>query len=171
MKLVCPSCESSFLVDASAIGPSGRKVRCGRCGGSWLALPETAGQDEAQAPDEPVPAGVDYDMWLGPAPKRPFNRNRFHFNFRWFWDYAGGLMTDWGVHLIDMVLMGMDATAPHSVMSAGGMFAYPDSAMETPDTQQAIFEFDSFTMVLAFSDKHREYQIIRFQVILAHQAP
>ena len=44
-------------------------------------------------PDEPVPAGIDYDMWLGPAPKRPFNRNRFHFTFRWFWDYAGGLMT------------------------------------------------------------------------------
>ncbi|HLT93789.1 MAG TPA: Gfo/Idh/MocA family oxidoreductase, partial [Membranihabitans sp.] len=40
-------------------------------------------------PDSPVPAGVDYDMWLGPAPKRPFNENRFHFNFRWFWDYAG----------------------------------------------------------------------------------
>src|SRR5690606_6647784 len=46
-------------------------------------------------PDAPVPAGVDYSMWLGPAPKRPFNPNRFHFNFRWFWDYAGGLMTDW----------------------------------------------------------------------------
>ena len=44
-------------------------------------------------PDEAVPAGVDYDMWLGPAPKRPFNRNRFHFTFRWFWDYAGGSST------------------------------------------------------------------------------
>ncbi|WP_302812618.1 Gfo/Idh/MocA family protein, partial [Victivallis vadensis] len=55
-------------------------------------------------PDEPVPAGVDYDMWLGPAPQRPFNRNRFHFTFRWFWDYAGGLMTDWGVHLLDQML-------------------------------------------------------------------
>ena len=47
-------------------------------------------------PDTEVPKGVDYDMWLGPAPKRPFNANRFHFNFRWYWDYAGGLMTDWG---------------------------------------------------------------------------
>ena len=60
------------------------------------------------------PAGVDYDMWLGPAPKRPFNPNRFHFNFRWFWDYAGGLMTDWGVHLIDIALWVMDAKAPKS---------------------------------------------------------
>ncbi len=97
--------------------------------------------------DEPVPDGVNYDAWLGPAPLRPFNRNRFHFNFRWFWDYAGGLMTDWGVHLIDMVVHGMDVVAPKAVMSAGGKFAYPDSAMETPDTQQAIYEYDGFSMI------------------------
>ena len=59
-----------------------------------------------------MPAGVDYNMWLGPAPNRPFNPNRFHFNFRWFWDYAGGLMTDWGVHLINMMLMGVGNEAP-----------------------------------------------------------
>jgi predicted dehydrogenase len=97
-------------------------------------------------PDEPVPDGVDYDMWLGPAPKRPFNRNRFHFTFRWFWDYAGGLMTDWGVHMIDMVLKGMDATAPKSVMAGGGKFAFPDDAAETPDTLTAVYEFDDFLM-------------------------
>ena len=97
--------------------------------------------------DEDVPAGVDYDLWLGPAPARPFNPNRFHFTFRWFWDYAGGLMTDWGVHLIDMVLEGMQAVSPKSVLSAGGAFAYPGGGMETPDTQQAIFEFDDFSMI------------------------
>ncbi|MEP1088323.1 MAG: Gfo/Idh/MocA family oxidoreductase, partial [Algoriphagus sp.] len=58
-------------------------------------------------PNGPAPAGVDYKMWLGPAPERPFNPNRFHFNFRWFWDYAGGLMTDWGVHEIDIALYAM----------------------------------------------------------------
>ncbi len=98
-------------------------------------------------PDEPVPEGVDYDMWLGPAKKRAFNRNRFHFNFRWFWDYAGGLMTDWGVHLIDIVLWGMKVNAPKSIASIGGKFAYPDDAQETPDTQQAIYEFDDFSMM------------------------
>ena len=98
-------------------------------------------------PDEAVPEGVDYDLWLGPAPARPFNPNRFHFTFRWFWDYAGGLMTDWGVHLIDMVLYGMEAVSPKSVMSAGGAFAYPDGGMETPDTQQAIFEYDGFSLI------------------------
>lgn len=100
-----------------------------------------------QKPNQPAPAGVNYDMWLGPAEHRPFNPNRFHFNFRWYWDYAGGLMTDWGVHLIDMVLYGMDAKAPKNVISSGGMFAYPNSAMETPDTQQAIYEFDDFSMI------------------------
>ena len=98
-------------------------------------------------PDGPDPDGVDYDFWLGPAPRRRFNENRYHFNFRWYWDYAGGLMTDWGVHLIDIVLYGMNATAPKSVLSAGGKFAYPDSAMQTPDTQQAIYEFDDFSML------------------------
>lgn len=98
-------------------------------------------------PDEPAPEGVDYDMWLGPAPERAFNRNRFHFNFRWFWDYAGGLMTDWGVHLIDIVLWGMQVEAPISIAAIGGKFAYPDDAQETPDTLQAIYEFDEFSMI------------------------
>jgi len=98
-------------------------------------------------PDSKAPAGVDYDMWLGPAPKRPFNKNRFHFNFRWFWDYAGGLMTDWGVHEIDIALYAMQAEAPKSVMASGGKFAYPDDASETPDTLQTVFEYDNFNML------------------------
>ncbi len=98
-------------------------------------------------PDEATPAGIDYDMWLGPAPLRPFNRNRFHFTFRWFWDYAGGLMTDWGVHLLDFALFGMDVTAPKSIMAMGGKYGYPDDACETPDSLQTIYEFDSFNVM------------------------
>ncbi len=98
-------------------------------------------------PDSAAPAGVDYDMWLGPAPKRPFNPNRFHFTFRWFWDYAGGLMTDWGVHEIDIALWVMGATAPKSVMASGGKVGYADDASETPDTLQAVFEYDGFNML------------------------
>ncbi len=98
-------------------------------------------------PNGPVPEGVDYDMWLGPAPKREFNPNRFHFNFRWFWDYAGGLMTDWGVHEIDIALFAMGVTAPKSVMASGGKFAYPDDASETPDTLQTVYEYDGFNML------------------------
>ena len=98
-------------------------------------------------PDEPVPAGVDYDFWLGPAAARPFNRNRFHFTFRWFWDYAGGMMTDWGVHILDYALFGMKVSHPKSIMAMGGKYAYPEDACETPDTLQALYEFDGFTLL------------------------
>lgn len=97
-------------------------------------------------PDSAPPAGVDYDMWLGPAQKRPFNPNRFHFNFRWYWDYAGGLMTDWGVHMMDYALLGANAKVPKSIMASGGKFAYPDDAEETPDTLTTVFEFDGFNI-------------------------
>ncbi len=101
----------------------------------------------APVPDSPPPSSVDYDMWLGPAPKRPFNRNRFHFNFRWYYDYSGGLMTDWGAHMIDIANWGMGVTAPTAATSMGGKFGFPDDAEETPDTQQAIWECDGFTML------------------------
>jgi predicted dehydrogenase len=98
-------------------------------------------------PDGQAPSGVDYQKWLGPAAKRPFNANRFHFNFRWFWDYAGGLMTDWGVHMMDYALLGMKAQFPNQVMASGGKMAYPDDASETPDTLAAVFEYDKFNIV------------------------
>ncbi|WP_349351128.1 Gfo/Idh/MocA family oxidoreductase [Flagellimonas sp. MMG031] len=98
-------------------------------------------------PNSPVPSGVDYDMWLGPAENRPFNKNKFHFSFRWFWDYAGGLMADWGVHLIDYALFGMKASAPKSVMAMGGKFAYPNDAAETPDTLQTVYDFGEFSLL------------------------
>lgn len=97
-------------------------------------------------PDISAPKGVDYDLWLGPAPKRPFNENRFHFEFRWFWDYAGGLMTDWGVHLLDYALLGMKVSHPVSVMASGGNFADPNGASETPDTLNVIYEFEDFSI-------------------------
>jgi len=97
--------------------------------------------------DTSVPDGVDYDMWLGPAQKRPFNENRFHFNFRWFWDYAGGLMTDWGVHLMDYGIYGMDVVYPKSVMAIGGKYGYPDSAEETPDTMQTVYDYEDFSLL------------------------
>ncbi len=104
-------------------------------------------QPGPKVPDSAVPQGVDYKTWLGPAPTRPFNSSRFHFNFRWFWDYAGGLMTDWGVHLIDYGLLGMKASVPKSVSALGGRFAYPNLSEETPDTLTTLYEFDTFNMV------------------------
>jgi len=100
-----------------------------------------------KVPDSAVPAGVNYDMWLGPAPKRPFNINRFHFTWRWYWEYGNGLMTDWGVHLIDYILYGMGKTVPASVMALGGKYAFPDDDMVTPDTMTAVYDFRDFTLI------------------------
>jgi predicted dehydrogenase len=97
-------------------------------------------------PDGPVPAGVDYDMWLGPAPLRPFNKNRFHFNFRWFWDYAGGLMTDWGVHLLNIASMGLPAEEPKSISACGGKFIFDDDS-ETPDSLVTVYEYPSCQVI------------------------
>ncbi|MGV8879524.1 MAG: Gfo/Idh/MocA family protein [Sphingobacteriaceae bacterium] len=105
------------------------------------------GRDFPVQPDGPVPAGVDYEMWLGPATKRPFNPNRFHGTFRYFWDYAGGLMTDWGVHMVDMALAGINAGAPLSAAAIGGQYGFPDNAYETPETMNAIFDFGNATML------------------------
>ncbi|MDR1938133.1 MAG: Gfo/Idh/MocA family oxidoreductase [Tannerellaceae bacterium] len=98
-------------------------------------------------PDTPVPQGVDYEMWQGPAQARPFNQQHFHGSWRMFWAYGGGLMTDWGVHLLDMVLWGMNIqTLPNRVVAVGGKYAFPDHCPETFDTQNVIYEFDSFLM-------------------------
>lgn len=97
--------------------------------------------------DTAPPPGVDYKQWLGPATSRPFNASRFHFDFRWFWDYAGGLMTDWGVHLLDYGLLGMKADLPKTICGMGGKFAYPELYEETPDTLTTLYEFDGFNLV------------------------
>ena len=117
------------------------KVRQVRCFAylDWIT-------DCGNLPDSAVPAGVDYDMWLGPASSRPFNKNRFHFNFRWFWDYGGGLMTDWGVHLINLALWAMGPEWPKSVVASGGKYALQDNT-ETPDTQIAVYDFPSYTLI------------------------
>jgi len=99
-------------------------------------------------PDSEVPEGVNYDRWLGPAPRRAFNRNRFHGSWRMFRDYGGGLLSDWGVHLIDMGLWAMDVkSAPLSVQALGGNFASQDRALEMPDTLTVLYEMDGYNMI------------------------
>ena len=100
-------------------------------------------------PDSAPPKELDWDMWLGPAPMRPFNANRFGVfpdrwsSFRWFWDYAGGMMTDWGVHWLDIVQLVMDVDAPRYVSASGGKFVLEDNR-ETPDTILATFQYPGF---------------------------
>jgi predicted dehydrogenase len=97
------------------------------------------------AKDEPVPAGVDYDMWLGPAPLRPFNRNRFHYNWHWYWDYSGGDIINDGVHQIDAARFLIGRAYPKAVSCTGGKCAY-DDAQETPDTQVVSWHFGDLVM-------------------------
>ncbi len=102
-------------------------------------------------PDGDPPPTLDWDMWLGPAPKRAFNANRFgvdpedkYFSsFRWFWDYAGGMMTDWGVHWLDIVQMAFDEKMPTSITALGEKFRLKDNR-ETPDTLQVTYEYPGF---------------------------
>jgi len=100
-----------------------------------------------QKPDSPVPAGVDFETWLGPAPARTFNEQRFHGLWRMFWDYGGGLMTDWGVHLLDMGLWGLNVTGmPDKIVATGGKFYYPQGAHETFDSQTVSYLFGDCIM-------------------------
>jgi predicted dehydrogenase len=101
--------------------------------------------------DGDPPPGLDYDLWLGPAPKRPYNPNRALYHFRWHWDYSGGQMTNLGQHSLDIVHWFLGASAPKAVSSSGGRFALKDNG-ETPDTQDAVFEYDGWTA----SWSHRE---------------
>ncbi|MEJ7604944.1 MAG: Gfo/Idh/MocA family oxidoreductase [Bryobacteraceae bacterium] len=94
-------------------------------------------------PDATAPSEFDYDMWLGPAPKRPYNPRRGLYHFRWFWDYSGGQMTNLGAHSIDIMQWFMGHKGPTLVSATGGRFALQDNG-ETPDTQDAIFQYGNF---------------------------
>jgi predicted dehydrogenase len=102
-------------------------------------------------PDSDPPPGMNYDLWLGPAPERRYNPNRSIYHFRWFWDYSGGQMTNLGGHEIDIVHWVMRTQVPQAVASAGGRLALTDNG-ETPDTQDAVFDYPGFTTLWS----HRE---------------
>ena len=82
-------------------------------------------------PEEPVPAGVDYDLWLGPAPKRAFTQNRFHYNWHWMWDYGNGDLGNQGIHEVDIARWGLGVKYPTKVSAIGGHFMFDDD-QETP---------------------------------------
>lgn len=119
------------LVEKGHIG----KVHAARAGAFRNAMPGFG-----SPPDGTPPADFDYDLWLGPAPARPFNPKRGIYHFRWFWDYSGGQMTNLGAHEIDIVHWFLNLQGPTRVASFGGRRALEDNG-ETPDTQDAIFEY------------------------------
>jgi predicted dehydrogenase len=96
--------------------------------------------------DEQYLSKVDYDLWLGPAPKRPFNRNRFHYNWHWHWDYGNGDTGNQGPHQFDIARWGLNKQEhPTKIRSVGGYFG-PESSQETPDTQTTLYEYADGTI-------------------------
>ncbi len=132
-------------VDAIRRGELG-KISSVRCWNAWGLQDIQSGSIEGigNPPDSAPPADVDYDMWLGPAPLRPFNSNRFHRNFYYFWDYAGGMISGWGVHLFDVVLWAMGNNF-HEVNTTGGIYVYRDNR-ETPDTAEVVFTCPNYVL-------------------------
>ena len=106
-------------------------------------------------PDGPAPEGVDYDLWLGPAPKRAFNPNRFHYNWHWNWDYGNGDIGNQGIHEMDIARWGLGVTLPTRVMSMGGHYMFDDD-QQTPNTQVATLEYDrkGKKVMLVFEVRH-----------------
>jgi predicted dehydrogenase len=125
------------LVRAGTLG----KVSFVRCWNYLNQYPFGMGNPSDSAPI----AGLDWDLWLGPAPKVAYNRNRFLGTFRWFWDYSGGMLTDWGTHLIDVVHWAMNVDAPLTASAAGGKLHIEDNR-ETPDTLEVTYEYPGFLL-------------------------
>jgi predicted dehydrogenase len=113
----------------------------GEVHGARIAVSRNAMPGFGDPPDAAAPAGLDYDLWLGPAPARPYNPHRSLYHFRWFWDYSGGQMTNLGAHEIDIVHWYLNAKGPATVSSIGGRWSLRDDG-ETPDTQDAIFLYE-----------------------------
>ncbi|HKW97622.1 MAG TPA: Gfo/Idh/MocA family oxidoreductase [Bryobacteraceae bacterium] len=97
-----------------------------------------------EADSEP-PEGLDWNFYLGPAPLVPFNRKRFLVTYRWFWDYSGGYITDFGTHRFDTVQQVMGVTAPKTIAASGGRFSVRDDG-EIPDVLQVTYEYPGFVL-------------------------
>ena len=107
------------------------------------------------APVTPVPPGVHYDLWLGPAPEHAFTKNRFHYNWHWFWDYGNGDIGNQGIHQMDVARWGLGVKYPSKVSAIGGHMMFDDD-QETPNLLTATYEFDEGgrKRILVFDVRH-----------------
>ncbi len=135
--------QGSQSRSSAALQEAVKRMRDGELGDLYMARGlcykwrDTIGK----TPPSPVPPGVDYDLWTGPAPKREFTKNRFHYNWHWFWDTGNGDLGNQGIHEVDIARWGLGVTHPTKVSAIGGKFMFDDD-QETPNTLSASYEFD-----------------------------
>jgi len=129
-------------------------LKSGRVGtiGMVRAFVHSAGGPGERTPDSEPPPGLDWDLWCGPAPLRPFNKAIHPRGFRQFLDYANGTLGDWGIHWFDQILWWTEERYPKRIFSTGGRFVRQDVS-DAPDTQIAVYEFETFRL----SWEHRHY--------------
>ena len=149
--------QGSQSRSSPALQEAVQKMRAGELGDVYMArgLCYKARNTIGKTPVEPVPLGVDYDMWTGPAPLRPFTKNRFHYNWHWFWDTGTGDLGNQGIHEVDIARWGLGVTHPTKVSAIGGKFMFDDD-QETPNTMTASYEFNvgGKTKMMTFEVRH-----------------
>jgi predicted dehydrogenase len=131
--------EAAELVRSGAIG----KVTVARAFDVQNEWPRGIGNP----PDTSPPADLDWEAWLGPAPKVPYNKNRTFYRFRWFYDYSGGQLTNFGVHYLDFIHWALGHEAPLAVTAIGGRFAGIEDNREIPDTLEVLWQYPDQTLV------------------------
>ncbi len=105
--------------------------------------------DIGNKPNEPVPEGLDYDIWTGPAPKRPFTRNIVHYNWHWHWDYGNGDVGNQGIHETDLCMWGLNVGLPSKITAMGGKFLF-DDCKETPEVLSSVYHYPDEKKIIQF---------------------
>lgn len=139
--------EFTNAIDYVRSGKLGKVTHCR----AWIADGTRIGKVQPSA----VPAGFDYDFWIGPAKMVPYQTNKTHWNWRWVMNTGGGLTTDWGVHMMDIALLGMskdqDLVMPTEVQAYGGQWAITDDDRDAPDTIEALLRFKDPDFIMTWS--------------------
>jgi predicted dehydrogenase len=139
-KVICQ--HGSQCRSSAAIVEAMNKMRSGLIGDVYMSRGlcykwrDTIGH----TPESPVPPGVHYNLWTGPAPLKPFTRNRFHYNWHWFWDYGNGDLGNQGIHEVDLARWGLGVGYPHKITAIGGHFLFDDD-QQTPNVLTVAYEF------------------------------
>ncbi|MCY2959027.1 MAG: Gfo/Idh/MocA family oxidoreductase [Planctomycetota bacterium] len=138
------------FTDAIAYVRAGKLGRVTQCR-AWIADATRIGRGKV----EPVPPNLDYEAWVGPAAMTPYQSNKVHWNWRWVMNTGGGLTTDWGVHMMDIALLGMsagqDLVMPTEVSAYGGRYAILDDDRDAPDVTEALLQFEGPDFVMHWS--------------------